>query len=207
MTSRSDTSDALPADTSATEALANAVEESRREYDKKVETMEEIDDKAMRSVRTAVILAGLVISAVGISDPSVVAATTVLPAVVGTLGIGTLTTSIVYGLGAYSATQYPTGIGPLHRNDVISGGYSHEEWLINVLDEYGEWSNETAEEISKSARYLQIVQFCLSFGIVALLTVASMVVMKRTYGIRPPITFVATVSSLLVVRTLIGKAD
>jgi hypothetical protein len=35
MSDRSDTAEALPPDTSATEALANVVEESRREYDKK----------------------------------------------------------------------------------------------------------------------------------------------------------------------------
>ena len=103
------------AGTSATGALENAVEESRREYDKKVETMEEIDDKAMRSVRTAVILVGLVVSALSVSGPSAVGEISTLPILSATLGIGTLTVSITVGIGVYTVTRYSSGIGSPHR--------------------------------------------------------------------------------------------
>jgi hypothetical protein len=132
MNGGSNTADEFP-DTSATEALKNAVEESRREYDKKVETMEEIDDKAMRSVRTAIILVGLVVSAVSVGGPDSIGRFAILPVLVGALGVVALIISVVYGIGAYSATQYPTGIGPLHRNDVITGEYSNDEWFVNMI--------------------------------------------------------------------------
>lgn len=198
-------SDTLPADISATEALENAVEESRREYDKKVETMEEIDDKAMRSVRTAVILLGLVVSAVSVAGPGAVGEVAVLPVLVGALGVVALTVSIIYGIGTYSATQYPTGIGPMHRNDVITGGYSHDEWFLSMLDEYDDWSMEIADEVSKNLGYLEVVQFSLSVGVIALLVSAGMVVLKTAYGIRPLNTLVGALGVVFIVRIYLGK--
>jgi len=199
--SRSDTSDALPADTSATEALANAVEESRREYDKKVETMEEIDDEAMRSVRTAVILVGLVVSAVSVGGPSAVGEVTVLPIFTGSVGVVALTTANVSGIGVYSVTEYPTGIGSTHRTEVITGGYGTDEWAVILLDNYDEWSRIVTEEVERTARYFEVVQFVLSLGVVSLLVSATMVVFRVAYGVRPLVTFAAVAVALAVVRT------
>lgn len=171
----------LPPDASATEALENGVEESRREYDKKVETMEEIDDKAMRSVRTAVILVGLVVAAVSVSGPRAVGETAVLPVLVGAFGVGTLTVSVVYGIGACTVTQYPTGISSTHRNDVVEGEYS--------------------------LRYLEIAQTSSLFGVVALLVSASTIVVKTAYEIRPLVTITVVLVALVAVRTYLGNKD
>lgn len=207
MSRGSNRSATAPAGTSATEALENAIEESRREYDKKVETMEEIDDKAMRSVRTAVILVGLVVSALSMSGPSTVGEMSVLSILVGSFGVGALAISIVYGIGVYSATEYPTGIGSTHRTDVITGGYSYDEWSVNMLDEYGEWSSKLTEEISKNLHHLELVQFLLSFGVIALLVSASMIVLKTAYGIKPLITFVLVLVFIAIVQAYLGNTD
>ncbi|MFC7081710.1 hypothetical protein [Halorussus caseinilyticus] len=201
------TSDALPPDASATEALENAVEESRREYDKRVETMEEIDDKAMRSVRTAVILVGLVVSGVSVGGPGAISGFSLLPVVLGALGVVSLVVSILFGVGAYSATQYPTGIGETHRNDVITGAYSHDEWFVNMIDEYDEWSEELAEETAKNLRYLEVVQLLLSIGVVSLLVSAGMIVVHRAYGIRPLGTFVGSLVIVFAARIYLGNND
>ena len=207
MSGGSNTSDVLSTVVSATEALENAVEESRREYDKKVETMEEIDDKAMRSVRTAVILVGLVVSSVSVGGPSAVGAFSLPPVLVGAFGVVALAVSIIYGIGVYSTTQYPTGIGQLHRNDVMTGEYTHDEWSVNMIHEYGEWSEEVADEAAKNLQYLEIVQFSLSFGVIALLVSASMVVTNSAYGIRPLSTFAVALASVFVVRVYLGKKN
>jgi len=204
MSGGSNTADDLPCARSATEALENAVEESRREYDKKVASMEEIDDKAMRSVRTAVILVGLVASAVSVIGPSAVSATGVIPVLVGALGVGALAVSIVYGIGLYSATEYPTGIDSRHRAEVIDGGYSRKEWFVQLLDEYDEWSDKIADELSGNLRYLELVQFSLALGVIALLTSASMIVLRLAYGIQHPITLSGIFVCLFVARTYLG---
>ncbi|WP_135823280.1 hypothetical protein [Halorussus ruber] len=201
------TSDALPPDTSATEALENAVEESRREYDKKVETMEEIDDKAMRSVQTAVILVGLVVSAVSVGGPGAVGEATVLPVLFGALGVVALAVSIVFGIGVYSVTEYPTGISSVHRDEATTGGYTKDEWVVSVLDNYDEWSAIVAEEIERMATYFEFVQLFLSFGVVSLLVSASMVVFRIAYGVRPFLIFVVAIVLVTTVRTYLVYKD
>jgi len=200
MSSGSNTSDALPTDTSATEALENAVEESRREYDKKVETMEGIDDKAMRSVRTAVILVGLVVSAVSVGGPSAVAELAPWPVLVGAFGVGTLTVSIVAGIGVHTATRYSSGIGSPHRLDVIEGTYGYDEWLVEMLRQHDDWSREIADEIDANKRYLEVVQLSLLLGVLALLVGASMVVFELAYGVPSP----ASLGAFLLAFVFLG---
>ncbi|USZ69496.1 hypothetical protein NGM10_07110 [Halorussus salilacus] len=209
MSRSTNVSEALPETVSATEALENAVEESRREYDKKVETMEEIDDKAMRSVRTAVILLGLVVSAISVKGPNAVGERALLPILVGGIGVSALALSISYGIGTYSATQYPTGIGTEHRTEVTIGDYSRDEWFVNMLDEYDNWSDEIAEEVAKNVQYLETVQFCLSFGVISLLSSSSVIVLHVAYGIPPLGSFVAIVVliSLGVSQTNLYEGD
>lgn len=207
MSGQVDESDGLPRATSAAEALENAVEESRREYDKKVETMEEIDDKAMRSVRTAVILAGLVVSAVSVNGPSAISKVGVIPVLVGGLGVGGLAVSIVSGIGAHTVTQYPTGIGPSHREDVIEEGYSNVEWFVRMMNEYEEWSAEISEEMEQSLQYLEIAQFSLVLGVVALLVSASAIVTKTAYGIQPSITITIAFVCPYAIRTYLVHKD
>lgn len=196
MSSGSETSETTPASTSQTDALKNAVEESQRGYDKKVEIIEEIDDKAMRSVRTAVILSGLVASAIGVSGPSAIGSFTMLPILIGGLGVVALTVSIIYGIGVYTVTRYTTGIGPSHRSDVITGGYTSDEWLVEMLHEYDDWSKKIDREIDNNKTYLDIVQLSLLLSVVALLTSSTMVVLKLAYGV-PPAVALAIVLILL----------
>lgn len=111
--------------------------------------MEEIDDKAMRSVRTAVILVGLVVSAVSVAGPSAIGEFSLFPILIGALGVVALAVSIIYGISIYSVTEYPTGIGSIHRTDVITGGYGQNEWNVSMLNDYDEWANKITEEIDQ----------------------------------------------------------
>lgn len=199
MSSGSGNSGTTPVSTSNTGALRNAVEESQRGYDKKVEVLEEIDDKAMRSVRTAVILSGLVASAVGVSGPSALSSFTILPILIGCLGVVSLAISIVYGIGIYTVTRYTTGIGPTHRSDVITGGYTQEEWLVEMLYEYDDWSSRIEDEIDNNKFYLDIVQLSLLFSVISLITSASMIVLKVAYGVSPvvPLAIILIITSLI----------
>lgn len=201
MSRGSNESEPSPAGTSATEALENAVEESRREYDKKVETMEEIDDKAMRSVRTAVILVGLVVSAVSVSGPRPVGDLSALSILVAAFGVGALTVAVAVGIGVYTVTRYSSGIGSPHRSDVVEGGYSYDEWLVEMLRQHDEWSEEIEDEIDASKRYLEIVQLSLLLGVLALLVAASTVVFELAYGIPP----LVSLSAFLLILSLLGS--
>lgn len=182
--------DSRPPSTSDVDALESAVEESRREYDKKVASMEEIDDKAMRSVRTAVVVSGFVASAVGIGGPGAVGNVSLLPMVFGATGVALLAVVIVGGIGVYSVTEYPSGIGPSHRTDVITGGYEYAEWLVDLLNEYSRWSHEIESEIARNQFYLEVVQFSLLCSVLSLLTSSGMIVFQTAYGVSPSVTFV-----------------
>lgn len=200
MSGGSNTADDLPSARSATEALVNAVEESRREYDKKVDTMEEIDDKAMRSVRTAVIVVGLVVSAVSVSGPGAVGELSLWPVLVAAFGVGTLVVSITVGIGVYTATRYSSGIGPSYRSDVIEGTYGYDEWLVEMLRQHDEWSREIEDEIDVNKTYLEVVQLSLLLGVLALLVGASVVVFELAYGVPS----LVSLSAFLLVLAFLG---
>ncbi|WP_144240092.1 hypothetical protein [Haladaptatus cibarius] len=183
-----DDSSSVPSATSNTDALEVALAESRRTFDKTVSRLEEIDDKAMRSVRTAVLLAGFVASAIGVGGPSSISDFGVFPVLLVAIGVICLIISIVLGIGTYTITQYPSGIGSSHRTDVITGGYNKKEWLVDMINEYDEWISEINTEIRRNGGYLDVVQISLAFAVVCLLISSSMIVVKAAYDIPPLIT-------------------
>ena len=63
-----------------------ALESARRIYDRQVETLDNIDDKAMRAVRTAVLILGFVAAALTTAGPSAVSPAKPLPVGIAALG-------------------------------------------------------------------------------------------------------------------------
>jgi len=144
----------------------SALRESRESYETQIAKMESLDDKALRSVRTAVLILGFtssVISFGSIDSISSLLLPTVLSAVVG---IAALLVSAVVGVGTYTVTQYEPGVRPQDRD--IARDLSTEEWYEHMLDKYDEWSQNLAAELEKNTGYLELTQLSLIGGVVAL---------------------------------------
>lgn len=175
-----DASAKAPAEETAIEALRTARNESRTVLDGQIDLLNDIDDKAMRSVRTAVVFVGIVISAVQVSGgveavPNADSWTFRFSAA----GVGFLMASIVAGIYTYSVSSANFGVSDGHREDVLLG-YSEREWLIFLLNEYDEWTNEMAATNEKNSIGLHATLFSLVAGLVCFLL---SVVHELDYGV------------------------
>lgn len=161
--------DEAPVQSTAIEALRNARKESRTVLDEQIRLLNDIDDKAMRSVRTAVVFLGIIISAIQVSggvqnvpDPD----TWVFR--LSATGVGLLIISIVAGILTYSVSSPNFGVSEDHRKDVMLG-YTEREWLIFLLNEYDEWTDEMERTNVKNSIGLHTTLFSLTSGLVCLL--------------------------------------
>lgn len=179
---------------SDTKTLETALTESRRTFDKSVDRLEEIEEKAMRSVRTAVILAGLVASSISLGGPDSVSQAGFLPVLTGAVGVVSLGASIIVGVGIYDATEYPCGIHGSHRVVVADGQHTHGEWLETVLDAYAKISDDVQVETNRNDVYLEIVQLTLGIAVVTLLVSSGMIVLEASYGTPPLVSLVVALS-------------
>lgn len=165
------------------DTLIHAIEESRRNFDKQVAELEQLDDKAMRTVRTAILLIGFLVSAVGIAGPSAFTEIGIVPSLLVGIGAFALFASALVGVGTYSTSDFPTGVGDQHRS--LARQAPIEAWHDAMLNEYGSWSDELAAEIEVNSAYLDLCLSSLLFGASTLLFAAVLTVAKLAYGFTP----------------------
>lgn len=121
------------------EALRNACEESREVLNHLNSTLDDTADKGVWTARTAIIILGLVVSAISIGGPP--APNEVSPAAVvfGGIGIVLLFVATLLGLGLYQQTQNIAGPGERARDAVRNSGMSEREWRLRMLEGYSDW--------------------------------------------------------------------
>lgn len=146
------------------EALHLTRDESRAVLERKFEVLEDIDEKAMHSVRTAIILMGIVVSAVGIVGRDGLIAFGLLPGLFAGLGACALLGCVLGGIVIYTVSGVPDGISKSHQRDVLEHGFSESEWLFVLLVSYVEWIEAVGRTNRRNAMYLTIVQSLLAFG-------------------------------------------
>ncbi|WP_228370975.1 hypothetical protein [Natrinema sp. J7-2] len=124
----------------------------------------------MRTVRTAVLFIGLVISAIQISGNSITTEEIgTWPFRVATSGVVFLLASIVAGIWTYSVSDPSFGVSSDHRKDVVAGGYTEREWLRFQLNEYDEWTESMRKTNQTNVVGLHTTLFSLVAGVLCLL--------------------------------------
>lgn len=152
-------------------ALETVRTESREVLKQQIQLLGDIDDKAMRTVRTSVLFIGLVISAIQLSGNSLsVGDLGAWPFRLATAGVTFLLVSIVTGIWTYSVSDPDFGVSDDHRRDVVAGGYSEREWLLFQLTEYNEWTDSMESTNENNVVGLHTTLFSLVTGVFALLT-------------------------------------
>lgn len=147
------------------EALHLTREESRAVLDRKLKALDEINTKAMHTVRTAVVLLGLVISTLALlrrSDPT---GFTGAPAIVAGSGTLCLLLAIGTGLVTYSIAGVPDGVSQSYRDEVREGGYDEVNWLLVLLGGYDQWVDGANEAKKRKERHLLWTQLLLAVGL------------------------------------------
>jgi hypothetical protein len=187
------------------ETLRLAVEEARREYEAELSTLEEIDDKALRSVRTAVIVVGLVVSAVGVAGPASVSILSI-PEVAGTaLAILLLMVTIISGIATATVSEYPSGVGTEYRAAMLSNAEHRKFTYKALVDQYNDFTDEVADEVAANESLLSTVQFSLAFGIYFLVAAAGSLVVRLSTDLGAGISAVTPIVLLTAAFMLAGQ--
>lgn len=188
------------------EALQTVRRESREVLTERIRLLRDLDDKAMRTVRTSVLFIGLVISAIQVSDGSFSSVSTSSPSFqIGVGGVTFLLISIILGVYTYSASEPDFGVSDGHRSDVVEGEFSEKEWLLFQLGEYNEWIRNMREMTEKNVVGLHLTLFTATTGVVALLL---SVVYSAGWNYKPLLVpaLIAVIFSIIVGATLYGTA-
>lgn len=161
------------------EALAGA----RRVYDRQVATLENIDDKAMRTTRTAVLILGFIAGALTAAGPDSVSDLSIVPTIIGSFGTLAVSGSAFMGVGIYTVTEYPVEI---REGDLRSAGRApRSAWLDGAIGRLDDASTSIQAEIERNAEYLEVAQLLLITGSSSLLYATAVTVAARSFGVSP----------------------
>ena len=164
MTPDSDERPATPPAGRHIETLRTSQIEARSVLDQQLSTLSDIDEKALRTVRIALLLLGIVLSATAFPDRAVFVIWLTIP------GIVSISVSILFGLLTYTSPDPTVGPSTDFFEDVRVEPYSEAEWRTLLISGYVEWIGDVEELNSSNARTLIFSQLSLGIGVAFLTT-------------------------------------
>ena len=133
-------------------------EEARSVLEAQQTILAEIDEKAMRTVRTTVLLIGAIASTVKVANIS-------LHTGFATLGAEFLFGSLAFGLVTYDETNPYLGPNRAYIDQLAANDFK-ETWETDLVEAFGYWIERNADEIDYNSLLLRITQGLLFFGMV-----------------------------------------
>lgn len=100
------------------EALRITRTEYRAVLDRQISLLDDLEDKAMWTARTAVILLGILVSGAGIAGRPGLVGLPIGATITFGLGAAGLIVTIFVGVGVYTVSQPRFGVGDSHRREV-----------------------------------------------------------------------------------------
>lgn len=147
--------------------LRSACGESRAVLDHEIDILNDIDDKAVWTVRTAVLVVGLVVSAASITGNRGLSLPTPVKVSAG-LGVSVLLGAMVSGVMTYAISAPEPGISAQYRAAVLDGTIPEAQWRRELLDGYDRWIAQMQDVNEKNGYYLFVTQTLLLLGVVLL---------------------------------------
>jgi hypothetical protein len=157
-------------------AYRSMLDESRAVLDHQIEFLNQMDDAALRTVRTAVIVIGIVVSAASLGSGDRL----------GTLGSGSvglaiggicsLLFSIVLGVYTFRRSNATLGPSEDFALEVRHEEYDESEWYDLLLQGYHEWHGEMRTELAENAMHLYAVQGLLLLGMLLLTASVALII-------------------------------
>lgn len=172
-----DTDAPSPPDGTAVRTLRSARDEARTTLDHQLSRVNDIDDKAVRTVRIALFAVSLLVSA------STFASTRRFVNVFTVSGLLSLGLAIIVGVSTYSSTNPEAGVSSGYVAETLDAPYSEKEWLSILLAGYHEWIEEMRRLNRNNARLLLLARACTALGVV----LVALGVALATVGV-PPLT-------------------
>jgi amino acid transporter len=183
-------------------ALREGVAEFRRAYDKQVDALNNVDDRALRTGRTAVIVLGIAGSVVAAIGPESVATIEQEVRWLMGLGMGLVFLSAVSSYLTFGTTDYPGGVGPDHLDILVDPGVSEAEWLLGTLRDYQNWQEETNRVLQENVEGLEEAMTLLVLGMFFVLFSLLLSFFNQIHGIEP-LTTISAIITLIILLIVI----
>lgn len=151
-------------DQSAPRTLTFLYEDARRVIDHQIAYLNDVDDKAVRTVRINAVVLGVILSVrqltsqFSITDPFAGLAT------VAILG------SMVAGIVTYTTSDAQFGPGPRYIDDVLDEPATESYWRSETLRSYADWIEDNEHVTRRNGTYLLVSQLLLLLGLTTLTT-------------------------------------
>lgn len=158
------------------EALHLTREESRAVLDRRLTELDEVNAKAMHTVRTAGVLLGLEISSLALLLAGGTAQFRLVPVLVVGSGTSCLLLAIVAGIITYSSSGVPEGASRSYRDDVREGNYDEVGWLLVLLGGYDQWVDGVNRGKRRTERRLLMAIVLLVLGLLLVVSGISLYV-------------------------------
>lgn len=153
------------------EVLRSARAESRAVSDHQLAVLAEIDEKAIWSVRTALIVLGLLISVASLAEGSTIRSVSTLVSVFAVAGTLALLFTVWFGMFTYHWSFEAFGISPQERKTALSGRVDERAWLRELLTEgYAVWIERQTSFNVYNNRFLAVTHLLLSLGVTLVIT-------------------------------------
>lgn len=132
--------------------------EARAVLDAQRETLADIDEKALGTVRITVLIFGAAVS-VGNLEPGA------LNPLSATVGGGFLLLSVGFGVLTYNESDIYLGVGDEYVSRLATGDFDDVCWECDLARTYGGFVSASADEIDANARLLLAEQLSLVVGL------------------------------------------
>lgn len=152
-------------DSSDVEVLRSACKESRAVLDDQLRELSDISDKALWTVRTAMIVLGVVVSAVSLGNTNAIDGGRGWFKFPLLAGISFLLSLSVYGLGTYFGASRVSGIGADFRRRARTGQPTETEWRHDLLRGYDNWTSKMGSETDLYGTHLFRAQALFITGV------------------------------------------
>lgn len=158
------------------EALRLTRDESRAVLDHHLTLLNDLDDKAMWTIRTAILVLTLIASATAVLDSTVLAQLPPAAVVSFSLAIIGLFVTIFVGHGASVVSATKFGPGSSYRQAIRADPYSEREWLVVLPDGYDDWIQQMDLTNDENARLVFWAQGLLAASLALLVVGTSLLI-------------------------------
>ena len=134
-------------------------QEARTVIDHQIDTLSDIDDKALRTVRLTVVLVGALATAIELNVVRNLNDTLLI------VGGGMLFLSMLISMMTYGESDLYLGPNKSYINTLADNDFGDETWDEDLLTTMGEWIEDNYDEISWNARLLTYTQAALLTGL------------------------------------------
>jgi len=173
----------------------DALTSARRMYDRQLKELDQIDDSALRVLRTDIIILGFVAAALTAGGPDAVSDLRLVTVVLGYFGCGGLVISAFVAVGTFVVTEYPNEVRTEELRAVPF--LEDSEFKNSAVHSLRTAILDVRLEVIQNGRQLTFSLVTFLLGTVFLVAATLMAILINSYGFSQPIALFA-VAALVI---------